>query len=241
MVGSSSIRIRSGQGGEFGCYLALPRAMQRVPAIVLASAIYGVDHDLRTIADEFASRGYVAAAPDLFWRTIPGDLPHGDERALPRSQPREEKIRTGERDLADVRSALDKEAQFNGRAVVMGFCYGGPYAIIGPRRLGYDAGIACHGTHMLHYITDLEALDQPLHVLWGDQDRMAPAHVLDAYRSAQARRPNVKLHVFPGVEHGYMMRGSTAFDPRAYEASMACALTICDALSGGPRATLQRS
>ena len=34
----------------------------------------------------------------------------------------------------------------------MGFCYGGPYAILGPKRLGYAAGISCHGTQMLDYI-----------------------------------------------------------------------------------------
>ena len=34
-----------------------------VPAVVLASAIHGVDNDLRGIADEFASHGYIAAAP----------------------------------------------------------------------------------------------------------------------------------------------------------------------------------
>jgi tripartite-type tricarboxylate transporter receptor subunit TctC len=36
-------------------------------ADVRASAIYGVDKDLRGIAEELASRGYIAAAPDLFW------------------------------------------------------------------------------------------------------------------------------------------------------------------------------
>jgi len=42
-------------------------------------------------------------------------------------------------------------AQFNGRAATMGFCYGGPYAILGPKRLGYDAGVSCHGTQLGDY------------------------------------------------------------------------------------------
>ena len=33
---------------------------------------------------------------------------------------------------------------------------GGPYAILGPKRLGYDAGISCHGTQMLDFLPELE-------------------------------------------------------------------------------------
>src|SRR6185503_14996931 len=120
------IRIRSGEGPEFDCYLVTPRSEHKVPAIVLASAIHGVDKDLRGIADEFASHGYIAAAPDLFWRTTPGPLTRDDPRSTPRGQPRLEKIRTGERDLVDTLALVRKQPQCNGRAAVIGFCYGGP-------------------------------------------------------------------------------------------------------------------
>ena len=62
---SKDLKITSSHGGEFDCYLALPEDSAKVPAIVLASAIHGVNGDLRAIADEFASHGYIAAAPDL--------------------------------------------------------------------------------------------------------------------------------------------------------------------------------
>ena len=64
------IKIRSRDGGDFDCYLVTPDAAGQVPAIVLASAVHGVDKDIRSIADEFASNGYIAAAPDLFWHSI---------------------------------------------------------------------------------------------------------------------------------------------------------------------------
>ena len=96
--------------------------------------------------------------------------------------------------------------EFNGRAAAMGFCYGGPYAILGPKRLGYAAGISCHGTQMLDYIQELECVVEP--VCWGDQDHRAPAHVLDAYRAIPSRMKNVEICIFPSVLHGYMMRAS---------------------------------
>jgi carboxymethylenebutenolidase len=96
---------------------------------VLASAVHGVDVDIRAIADEFAARGFIVAAPDLFWRSIPGPIARYDDRAAQRSQPRLQKIKIGERDIADTLAYLGTLPQFNGRAVAIGLCYEGPYAI----------------------------------------------------------------------------------------------------------------
>ena len=224
------IRIRSSEGGEFDCLLHSPDAGPAVPAIVLASAICGVDDDIRAIAGDFASRGYIVAAPDLFWRALPGPLAPDDPRAAQRAQPRLDVIKTGERDMADVLSRLRDEPLFNGRAAVMGLCYGGPYAILGPKRLGYDAGIACHGTRMLDFIAELEGLARPICVLSGDDDRESPPHVLEAYRAVAARRKNVEVHVFPGVRHGYTMRSRPAFDRDSYDVSMKRARFLMDTL-----------
>ena len=229
----TTLKIRARDGGEFDCYLATPASDGKVPAIVLASAVHGVDKDVRDLADEFASHGYIAAAPDLFWRSVPGPLPHEDKRASERSQPRLEKIKAGEADMADTLAHIRTLPQFNGRAAAMGFCYGGPYAILGPKRLGYDAGISCHGTRMLDFIDELDGVTAPVCIIWGDQDHAAPAEVLAAYRAVPARMPNVEVHVFPGVLHGYMMPWNVqAFSQQTRDFSMSRALAILDGLRG---------
>jgi carboxymethylenebutenolidase len=226
-----NIRIPSADGKSFDCYVASPEGKELVPAIVVCSAIHGVDEDLRGIADEFAAKGCIAAAPDLFWRSVPGPLAHDDPRSRPRGQPRLEKIKAGEADLLAVREALRAEPAWNGRAAVIGFCYGGPYAILGPKRLGYDAGIACHGTQMLDYLPEMEGLEKPVCVIWGDQDIMAPVPVQEAYRAAAARLPNLDLHLFPGVQHSYMMPHSTqAYDPKVRAFSFERAFALLAAL-----------
>jgi len=233
-----TITIRASGGGQFDCYLVVPdsaadMADAAAPAMVLASAVHGVDADIRAIADEFAADGYIVAAPDLFWRTIPGPLSRDDQRTKERSQPRLEIIKSGETDLTDTLAYLRTLPQFNGRAAVMGFCYGGPYAIIGPKRLGYAAGISCHGTRMLDYIGDIEGVREPICIMWGDHDHAAPAEVLDAYRAIAPRIKNLDLHIFPSVLHGYMMPDAgEAFDRKSRDFSMARAKAILKGLHG---------
>lgn len=228
--------IHAAHGGTFECYQVIPTASAEVPAVVLASAILGVDKDLRAIADAFGAQGYITAAPDLFWRTVPGPLPRGDARATARAQPRLATISTGEQDLRDVLADLRKLPSFNGRAMVIGFCYGAPYAILGPKRLGYVAGVACHGSGMLDFSGDLEGLRHPVCIVWGDQDHLAPPHVREAYRARLSSMPNLELHVLAGVRHGYMMQSrKDAFDPRAFDFSMQRALAILETMrASGP-------
>jgi carboxymethylenebutenolidase len=229
------IKIRSSGGGEFDCYLVTPDGSAKVPAMVLASAVHGVDQDIRAIADEFASHGYICAAPDLFWRTVPGPLGRDDDRTKTRSQPRLEVIRKGEADMADTLTEVRKLAQFNGRAATMGFCYGGPYAILGPKRLGYAAGVSCHGTQMIDYIKELDGVTAPVCIIWGDQDHAAPPPVQEAYRAVPARMKNVEVHIFPGIQHGYMMPASVkAYDKKTRDFSMGRALALLNDLRTEP-------
>lgn len=225
------IKIRSSKGGEFDCYLVIPDGSKKAPAMVLASAVHGVDKDMRAIADEFASYGYLAAAPDLFWRSIPGPLTRDDNRTRERSQPRLEKIKAGETDMTDTLAELRKQPLFNGRAAVMGFCYGGPYAILGPKRLGYAAGISCHGTQMKDYLGELDGVSQPECIIWGELDHAAPPEVQSAYRAAAARMKNLEVHIFPGVLHGYMMPDAVkAYHQESRDFTMGRALSILETL-----------
>lgn len=228
----SQVRIKSSSGGgEFDCYLALPAGGGKAPAVVMASAVHGVDADIQGIADAFAAAGYIAAAPDLFWRTVPGPLPRGDDRSAQRSQPRLPVIKAGETDMADTLAMVRGLPQHNGKAAAMGFCFGGPYAAIGPKRLGFDAGIGCHSTQMGDFEHELDGLTKPVCLIWGDADHAAPPELRERYLARAGRQPSLGVHIFPGVEHGYMMRGNPkAWSEPTYNFSMGKALDILKAL-----------
>lgn len=225
------IKIRSRNGGEFDCYIAKPVASTKVPAIVLASSVHGVDADLRSIVDAYADAGYIAAAPDLFWRTVPGPLPREDKRAAERAQPRLPVIATGETDMADTLLAVRQVKQHNGKAVAMGLCFGGPYSVLGPKRLGYDAGFGCHSTQMKDFINEFDGLTKPVCLIWGDQDTAAPPDVQAAYVAKAKKIPSLTVHIFPGILHGFMMRSyAKAWSEPTYNFAMEKSLELLKSL-----------
>ena len=86
---------------------------------------------------------------------------------------------------------------------------------------------------MLDYLGELDRVTQPVCLVWGDQDHRAPPPLLDAYRAAAARMTNVEVHIFPGIQHGFMMPSDAeAFDAKTRDFAMARTFAILDGLRG---------
>src|ERR1044072_1014378 len=84
-MGKNRIDTLEGDGG-FDAYVAEPDGPPRA-AIVVIQEIFGVNEGIRRKCDKWAERGYLALAPDLFWRLEPGveldpDVPDQFKRAL---------------------------------------------------------------------------------------------------------------------------------------------------------------
>src|SRR5258707_15253952 len=60
-----------GQHDPFGAYIARPKALPG-PAVVVLDEVFGGNADIRKTCDELADQGFIAVAPDLFWRQEPG-------------------------------------------------------------------------------------------------------------------------------------------------------------------------
>jgi carboxymethylenebutenolidase len=69
-VGMIDIRTLEGDG-SFHAYQARPQASPRAAMIVIQE-IFGVNAGIRRKCDRWAELGYLALAPDLFWRLEPG-------------------------------------------------------------------------------------------------------------------------------------------------------------------------
>jgi len=60
-----------GQDGTFTAYIARPEELP-APAVIVLQELFGVNADIREKCDELAEQGFIAIAPDLFWRQEPG-------------------------------------------------------------------------------------------------------------------------------------------------------------------------
>jgi carboxymethylenebutenolidase len=59
--------IIEGRDGSFNAYIALPKSSP-APAVVVLQELFGVNADIRKHCNELAEQGFLAVAPDLFWR-----------------------------------------------------------------------------------------------------------------------------------------------------------------------------
>ena len=106
-------RLMASDGGSFAAYLALPARLP-APALVVLPEIFNANPHIRSVADGWAADGFIALAPDVFWRQEAGCyLPYTDEgrtkaRALQALLDTEQYAR----DLADIVAAL--RARMNG-------------------------------------------------------------------------------------------------------------------------------
>jgi carboxymethylenebutenolidase len=136
-----------GREGAFGAYIARPKVLP-APAVVVLQELFGVNADIRKTCDELAEQGFVAVAPDLFWRQEPGvdlsvtsesDWQHG--LRLYQAYDRD----AGARDVKDATDAVAKLPEFAGRVAVLGYCLGGLMTFLTAVRYGVDAAVAYHG------------------------------------------------------------------------------------------------
>ena len=56
--------------GSFEAYCATPEG-GRGPGILLFQEIFGINDNMRGLADRLAAEGYVVLVPDMFWRIEP--------------------------------------------------------------------------------------------------------------------------------------------------------------------------
>ena len=64
------IPIKAHDGGTFNAYLSVPKS-NKGPGLLVLQEVFGVNEHIRAVTDRWAADGYVALAPDIFWRVEP--------------------------------------------------------------------------------------------------------------------------------------------------------------------------
>ncbi|MDH3444895.1 MAG: dienelactone hydrolase family protein [Deltaproteobacteria bacterium] len=231
-MAGTRVTITAADGGRFDSYVATPAAGKGA-GVIIVSSISGVDSDMTYYADALAAEGFVASAPDMFWRDAdPGPLVWNDDgrkRAFARNGRYD--LELGMQDLADVIADLKKHPQCNGKIAVMGFCFGSPFALLAAARYGTNAGISFHGSHVENHLNELDMVRCPLSFHYGDRDEVAPMSAIELIREAFSRFRDAEVRVYPGAGHGFMtMTRGPGYMESAARPAWARALEVLKAL-----------
>lgn len=207
-----------GRNGSFSAYIARPKASP-APAIVVLQEVFGVNADIRQHCDELAAQGYLAVAPDLFWRQEPGvdlsvrsqeDWDHGVR--LYQAYDRD----AGAKDIKDTVDAVAEFPECNGKVAALGYCLGALMAFITAARFsGITAAVAFHGGETEKYLNEVSGLGAPLLMhLAGEDEFMSKAAQADI-KTALASKSNATIYTYPGQRHAFSRHNGEHYNAEA--------------------------
>jgi len=204
MTNTTTIKTLDGTG-DFTAYRAIPAGTPKA-AIVVIQEIFGVNAGIRRKCDTLAEAGYLAIAPDLFWRIEPGieldpDIKPEMDRALGLMGQFDQ-----DKGIADIEAtirAARAELGDDAKVGVVGYCLGGRLAFMTAARTDVDASVGYYGVGIDGLLGEKHAIAHPvlLHVPvedhFVDKNSQAAMHVgLDDH-------PKVTIYDYPGEDHGF--------------------------------------
>src|ERR1700736_5495470 len=206
-----------GRNGTFTAYIARPQTAL-APAVVVLQELFGVNADIRKHCDELAEQGFIAVAPDLFWRQEPGvdlsvnsepDWQHGLRlyQAYDRG--------AGAADVKDTASAVAKLAECTGKVAVLGYCLGALMVFLTAVRYGVDAAVAYHGSDTEKYLGEVDGLHAPLLMHLAEEDEFISKPAQAEIKAALARKPNATVYSYPGQNHAFSRHGGAHYNAEA--------------------------
>jgi len=209
-TGSKRISYPSGTETVTG-YLALPDGAGRKPAIVVIQEWWGLNDFIRGKADEFARKGYVALAVDLYRGKMATDPDTAHQ--LMRGLPEDRAIRDLKAAFDVLRSRDDVDAS---RIGSVGWCMGGGYSLALALAEPKLAGAVIYYGRLVTDDATIKKLAVPLLGNFGGQDQGIPrVSVQDFEKNTKAAGKSVDFKIYPEAGHGF----ASSKDPAVYRAA----------------------
>ena len=189
---------------EFDAYVARPADTPKA-AIVVIQEIFGVNAGIRRKCDKLAEDGYLAVAPDLFWRLEPGieldpDVEPEFQRALDLMGKFDQD--GGVKDIeASIKWARSHSGGKNVGAV--GYCLGGRLASMTAARTDSDATVGYYAVGIDGLLGEKHAIANPLMLHIPTEDGFVDKETQKAMHEGLDDHPKVTLHDYEGMDHGF--------------------------------------
>ena len=203
--------------GGMPAYLAKPAGAGPWPAVLVIQEAFGLNEHIKDVARRVAGEGYVALAPDLFYRGGKGRTARYDE--LPKALELMGSLNDDDI-VADVGRAIahceNDPAVRRGRIGITGFCMGGRVSYLAPCALPdkIAAAVPYYGGGIP--IDRTATLRAPVLAFFGDADPFIPMDQVEKLRSEAARLgKKVEIVVYPGAPHGFFCNERDSYRPDA--------------------------
>ena len=201
-----TVRIdASDHSGSFAAYVAEPQGTPR-GAIVAIQEIFGVNPGIRKKCDDWAGKGYLAIAPDLFWRLQPGieldpDVPDQLQRAFDWMNKFDQN--KGIEDIESTIRAARAKLGGHGKVGVVGYCLGGRLAFMTATRTDTNATVGYYGVGIDNLLGEKHAIAHPVLLHIAGADHFVSAEIQAKMHAGLDDHPKVTLFDYPGEDHGF--------------------------------------
>lgn len=199
-------------GEQLPFYFARPQGQSKLPIVLVVQEIFGEHEHIRDICRRLAKAGYLAIAPELYFRQ--GDPARLDD--IPTILSTIVAKVSDQQVFADLDACAAWAAAHGGdsaRLGITGFCWGGRIAwLYAAHNAALKTGVAWYGrlrgtpsaTEPEHPLDIAARLHAPLLGLYGGADDGIPVADVEAMRAALAAASNAsELVVYPGAPHAF--------------------------------------
>jgi carboxymethylenebutenolidase len=235
----TTIQIPVADGTELPAYLARPAGRPAPVGVIVAHELFGVNPDIRRVAEDCAAAGYLAIAPEFYHRdTQPGHWLERDDAGRQEGFTLLHRL-TREQALADVAAAIGwlRAAPGIERIAMIGFSAGGHLSYLAACRLPLSRTAVLYGGWLPSTEIPLSQPTPTLELTPGITGRLlylagADDSLIDAGQRGQIRDAltaagtDHELVVYPGAGHAFFWPGTPPFNQAARDDAWARILAL---------------
>lgn len=189
--------------GQIPAYVARPDA-PATRAIIVIPEIFGINAGIRTKCDDWAAKGYLAIAPDIFWRFAPGVELNPDIEAELNEAFGYFQQYDADKGVKDIEAAI-RWLHHEGASKVgcVGFCLGGRLAYMAAARTDIHASVGYYGVMIDQMLSESHAIAHPLMLHIPTADHFVGPEAQTKMHEGLDSHPKVTLHDYAGLDHGF--------------------------------------
>ena len=189
-----------GGADDVSAYMVKPSGAGAHPAIIVIHEWWGLNDQIKGVADLLASKGYIAVAPDLYRGKVTSDPKVAMDLmgALPDARAKQ--------DLTSLFSYLQGNASVKSHPIgSIGFCMGGGLSLmLAAAEPDLGACVACYG-RPISDPAQMRKVHAPILGIYGGADTGIPTTSVEAFKTEMTKLgKSVETKTYPGAGHGFM-------------------------------------